>query len=145
MAAIARRVEREGHSSWFTSREYGLTSDIIRLLARRGLVPSDMPIIGAHGGGLLEQKLFEIARTIGKVDPTTGEVAEDFRSEILGFLGSSPDYQVLYKRALVDRDDPWPQILGAVNTEADELDPAPSPDGRWLYFTSNRPGGLTAV
>jgi len=54
--------------------------------------------------GLLEQKLFEIARTIGKVDPTTGEVAEDFRSEILGFLGSSPDYQVLYKRALVDRD-----------------------------------------
>ncbi|MGQ9572245.1 MAG: DEAD/DEAH box helicase [Dehalococcoidia bacterium] len=53
---------------------------------------------------LLEQKLLEIARTIGKVDHVTGEVLEDFRSEILGFLGSSPNYQELYKRALVDRD-----------------------------------------
>jgi superfamily II DNA or RNA helicase len=53
---------------------------------------------------LLEQKLREIAQTIGKVDPVTGEVVEDFRSEVLGFLGSSPNYQELYKRALVDRD-----------------------------------------
>lgn len=53
---------------------------------------------------LLEGKLLEIARTIAKVDPVTGEVVEDFRSEILGFLGSSPNYQDLYKKALVDRD-----------------------------------------
>jgi len=31
-------------------------------------------------------------------------VAEDFRGEILGFLGSSPNYQELYRKALVDRD-----------------------------------------
>lgn len=54
--------------------------------------------------GLLEEKLIEIAQTIGKVDPVTGEVLEDFRSEILGFLGSSPNYQDLFKKALVDRD-----------------------------------------
>jgi superfamily II DNA or RNA helicase len=54
--------------------------------------------------GLLEEKLLEIARTIGKVDPIGGEVVEDFRAEILGFLGSSPDYQGLYRKALVDRD-----------------------------------------
>lgn len=53
---------------------------------------------------LLEEKLLEIARTIGKVDPVTGEVVEDFRSEILGFLGTSPNYQDLYKKALLDRD-----------------------------------------
>ena len=53
---------------------------------------------------LLEEKLQEIARTIGKLDPVTGEVTEDFRSEILGFLGNSPNYQDLYKKALVDRD-----------------------------------------
>lgn len=53
---------------------------------------------------LLEEKLLDIARTIGKVDPVTGQVTEDFRSEILGFLGLSPNYQDLYKRALVDRD-----------------------------------------
>jgi hypothetical protein len=53
---------------------------------------------------LLEQKLREIAQTIGKVDPVTGEVVEDFRSEVLGFLGASPNYQDLYRKALVDRD-----------------------------------------
>jgi ERCC4-related helicase len=52
---------------------------------------------------LLEEKLREIAAAIGKVD-ARGEVVEDFRSEILGFLGSSPNYQELYKKALVDRD-----------------------------------------
>jgi len=52
---------------------------------------------------LLEGKLTEIAAAIGKVD-AQGEVVEDFRSEILGFLGSSPNYQELYKKALVDRD-----------------------------------------
>jgi len=53
---------------------------------------------------ILEQKLFEIARTIGKVDDLTGEVTEDFRAEILGFLGSSLNYNELYKEALVNRD-----------------------------------------
>ena len=52
---------------------------------------------------LLEEKLLEIARTIGKIDER-GDVVEDFRSEILGFLGASPNYQELYKKALVDRD-----------------------------------------
>jgi SNF2 family DNA or RNA helicase len=54
--------------------------------------------------GILEQKLFDIARAIGKVDPVTGEVTEDFRSDILGFLGSSTNYNDLYKEALVNRD-----------------------------------------
>jgi hypothetical protein len=36
--------------------------------------------------------------------PVTGQVVEDFRAEILGFLGSSPNYQDLYKRALIDKD-----------------------------------------
>ena len=54
--------------------------------------------------GLLEEKLLDIAKTIGKLDPVTGQVVEDFRSEILGFLGSSPNYQDLYKKALIDKD-----------------------------------------
>ena len=53
---------------------------------------------------ILEEKLLEIAKTIGKVDTLTGQVVEDFRSEILGFLGSSPNYQDLYKKALIDKD-----------------------------------------
>jgi len=54
--------------------------------------------------GLLERKLGEIARTFGKVDPATGEPLEDFRSQILGFLGSSPNYQSLYMKAVMDKD-----------------------------------------
>ena len=53
--------------------------------------------------GLLEHKLLEIARSIGRVD-VQGRPLEDFRSDILGYLGSRPDYQDLYKRALMDRD-----------------------------------------
>jgi superfamily II DNA or RNA helicase len=53
---------------------------------------------------LLEEKLLDIAQTIGKIDPETNQVVEDFRSEILGFLGSSPNYLELYRKALVDRD-----------------------------------------
>ena len=41
--------------------------------------------------------------TIGKVDPVTGSVGEDFRSEILGFLGSSTNYTSLYREALLNR------------------------------------------
>lgn len=53
---------------------------------------------------LLETKLKDIAREIGKLDPQTGEPREDFRSEILGFLGSSPNYLELYKKAILDKD-----------------------------------------
>lgn len=53
--------------------------------------------------GLLEHKLYDIARSIGKADGQ-GELLEDFRTDILGYLGSRPDYQDLYKRALMDRD-----------------------------------------
>ena len=56
--------------------------------------------------GILETKLVEIAQSIGKVDER-GAPTEDFRTDILGYLGSRPDYQDLYKRALVDRDYRW--------------------------------------
>ena len=52
---------------------------------------------------ILDQKLLEIALSIGKVDET-GTPLEDFRSDILGYLGSRPDYQDLYKQALINRD-----------------------------------------
>lgn len=55
---------------------------------------------------LLDGKLQEIAQSIGKLDDL-GHVREDFRSEILGWLGSRPDYQELFKRALVDSDYRW--------------------------------------
>ena len=53
---------------------------------------------------LLWEKLDHIAKSIGKTDPETGEPLEDFRSDILGFLGSTPNYQQLFKQALIDRD-----------------------------------------
>jgi len=53
--------------------------------------------------GLLAEKLQIIAQTIGKTDPETGEPLEDFRMDILGFLGSNPNYNQLFKQALVDR------------------------------------------
>ena len=53
--------------------------------------------------GLLDEKLREIASSIGKADER-GQPAEDFRSEVLGLLGARPDYQNLFRRALVDRD-----------------------------------------
>ncbi len=53
---------------------------------------------------ILEDKLFEIARSIGKVNSITGEVSEDFRSEILGLMSSLTNYQDLYRRALVYKD-----------------------------------------
>ncbi len=52
---------------------------------------------------LLDHKLQEIALSIGKIDEQ-GHTREDFRSDILGLLGSRPDYQELFKRALIDRD-----------------------------------------
>ncbi len=54
--------------------------------------------------GILEEKLREIAKVIGKMDPVSGEVTEDFRSEVLGYLGSSTNYNELYREALLHRD-----------------------------------------
>ncbi len=53
---------------------------------------------------LLWDKLTEIARSIGKMDSETGEPLEDFRLEILGYIGSNKDYPQLFRRALIDRD-----------------------------------------
>lgn len=50
---------------------------------------------------LLEEKLKEIARTLGKVDEQ-GNVAEDFQSQILGQLSEKVNYESLYKNALSD-------------------------------------------
>jgi len=50
---------------------------------------------------LLEEKLAEIARTLGKVDER-GNVAEDLRSQILGQLSERLSYERLYQEALDD-------------------------------------------
>ncbi len=50
---------------------------------------------------LLEDKLREIAATLGKVDEQ-GEVTEDLRSQILGQLGTRLSYERLYQDALKD-------------------------------------------
>lgn len=49
----------------------------------------------------LEQKIQDIASTLGKVDEN-GEVAEDLRSQILGQLGTQISYDQLYRNALSD-------------------------------------------
>lgn len=50
---------------------------------------------------LLEDKLTEIARTLGKVDEQ-GNVAEDLRAQILGQLSERLDYNRLYQESLSD-------------------------------------------
>nr|WP_294509793.1 SNF2-related protein [uncultured Rhodopila sp.] len=50
---------------------------------------------------LLDDKLNEIARTLGKVDDQ-GKVAEDLRSQILGQLSERLNYDRLYQEALSD-------------------------------------------
>lgn len=50
---------------------------------------------------LLDEKLTEIARTVGKVD-AEGNVAEDLRSQILGQLSERLNYDRLYQEALSD-------------------------------------------
>ena len=50
---------------------------------------------------LLDDKLTEIARTLGKVD-AHGNVAEDLRSQILGQLAERLNYHRLYQEALDD-------------------------------------------
>jgi SNF2 family DNA or RNA helicase len=50
---------------------------------------------------LLDEKLKEIAKTLGKVDEH-GEVAEDLRSQILGQLSERLSYESLYSQAVSD-------------------------------------------
>ncbi len=50
---------------------------------------------------LLDEKLEEIAKTLGKVDEH-GVVEEDLRSQILGQLSEQVNYQQLYSKALED-------------------------------------------
>lgn len=53
---------------------------------------------------ILDQKLKEIATQTGKIDELTGEPREDFKSEVLGYMGSSPNYLEWYRNALLNRD-----------------------------------------
>ena len=50
---------------------------------------------------LLDEKLIEIARTVGKVDDQ-GNIAEDLRGQILGQLSERLNYDRLYQEALSD-------------------------------------------
>jgi hypothetical protein len=50
---------------------------------------------------MLDEKLSEIARTVGKVDDQ-GNVAEDLRAQILGQLSERLNYDRLYQEALSD-------------------------------------------
>src|SRR5690606_22869796 len=50
---------------------------------------------------LLDEKLTEIARTVGKMDEQ-GNVAEDLRAQILGQLSERLNYDRLYQEALSD-------------------------------------------
>ena len=50
---------------------------------------------------LLDEKLQEIALTLGKVDEN-GEPAEDFRVQVLGQLNTRLNYEKLYQEALAD-------------------------------------------
>lgn len=50
---------------------------------------------------LLEDKLTEIAKAVGKVD-AKGEIAEDMRAQILGQLSERLNYDRLYQQALSD-------------------------------------------
>jgi len=50
---------------------------------------------------LLDDKLKEIAKTLGKVDEH-GDIAEDLRAQILGQLSERLSYESLYSQALSD-------------------------------------------
>ncbi|MCF8075903.1 MAG: DEAD/DEAH box helicase family protein [Desulfotignum sp.] len=50
---------------------------------------------------LLEEKLSDIARTLGKVDEQ-GQISEDLRTQVLGQLSSAVSYDRLYQDALRD-------------------------------------------
>lgn len=50
---------------------------------------------------LLEEKLLEIAKALGKVD-AHGQVAEDLRGQILGHLSEKISYDKLYQEAVAD-------------------------------------------
>jgi hypothetical protein len=50
---------------------------------------------------LLNEKLIEIGRALGKVDEH-GQIAEDLRTQILGQLSMQMNYASLYSEALND-------------------------------------------
>ena len=50
---------------------------------------------------LLEEKLVDIAKTLGKLDEQ-GQVAEDLRTQVLGQLSSALSYDQLYQDAVSD-------------------------------------------
>lgn len=50
---------------------------------------------------LLEEKLLEIAQTLGKIDDH-GQIIEDFRTQVLGQLNSCLSYDRLYQEAISD-------------------------------------------
>lgn len=50
---------------------------------------------------MLEEKLEQIGKTLGKVDES-GQIAEDFRSQILGQMNTRISYEKLYQEALSD-------------------------------------------
>lgn len=50
---------------------------------------------------LLEEKLQGIAKTLGKIDEQ-GQIAEDFRAQVLGQLSSRLSYDRLYQEAILD-------------------------------------------
>lgn len=50
---------------------------------------------------LLEEKLIDIAKTLGKLDDQ-GQVAEDLRTQVLGQMSSNLSYDRLYQEALSD-------------------------------------------
>jgi hypothetical protein len=50
---------------------------------------------------LLEEKLHGIAQTLGKLDDD-GQIAEDFRGQVLGQLSSRLSYDRLYQEAILD-------------------------------------------
>ncbi len=105
------------------------------------------------GGGIavpdqqasLRQVLWTRPQTMGLLFNTTTHeyapaVAPDSNALyfVRGAADENPDLYVSYKR---NRRWTVPTPITEVNTEHHELGPRLSPDGRWLAFYSNRPGG----
>ena len=67
-------------------------------------LPGDLAVALALNCGRKCSSWLSITKAIGKTEPKIGEPLEDFWTEILGHLGSNPDYQQLFQQALIDRD-----------------------------------------
>ena len=65
------------------------------------------------------------------------------RSNRISLLGKSPEGPVLglYVSEMGKKKWEKPELIDFPNKEADYLHPAVSPDGKWLYFAANLPGG----